>query len=77
MLTINTETKKLLNGDKELIDVSASPNSSEAKGLSGPTLVHTQWLVKSFKHFFAAETLGVQPPSVFAKSKEVSHSGQD
>ena len=74
VLTINTKEKKLYNGDKELKDISKSftPQKMEFIKASGSYAIV---FVKKIQTF-AAQTLGVQAPVVFAPSKEVSHEGQ-
>ena len=74
VLTINTKKKKLFNGDKELIDMSASltPQKMEFIRAGGSYAVVFGKKLQSF----AADTLGVPLQSVFAKSKEISHEGQ-
>ncbi|MDX5595287.1 bifunctional aconitate hydratase 2/2-methylisocitrate dehydratase [Pseudovibrio sp. SPO723] len=73
---INTKTKKLLSedGDEELVDVSSAftPQKVEfMKAGSSYAVVFGKKL-----QTFAAETLGVEAPQVFAPSKEISHEGQ-
>ena len=74
VLTINTKAKKLYNGDQELIDISASltPQKLESIRAGGSYAVVFGKKLQAF----AAETIGVQAPAVFAQSKEVSHAGQ-
>ncbi len=74
VLTINSKEKKLYNGDKELVDVSPAftPQKVEfMKAGSSYAIVFGKKL-----QTFAAETLGVEAPLVFAPSKEISHEGQ-
>ncbi|GAA0785708.1 bifunctional aconitate hydratase 2/2-methylisocitrate dehydratase [Roseibium denhamense] len=73
---INTKTKKLLSedGSEEYADVSSAftPQKVEfMKAGSSYAIVFGKKL-----QTFAAETLGVEAPQVFAPSKEVSHDGQ-
>ncbi|MTI43398.1 aconitase [Roseibium hamelinense] len=73
---INTNTKKLLSedGSEEHADVSSAftPQKVEfMKAGSSYAIVFGKKL-----QTFAAETLGVEAPQVFAPSKEVSHEGQ-
>lgn len=70
VLTINTKTKKLYNGSKELIDISSSftPQKMEFMKAGGSYAVVFGKKLQTF----AANTLGVEPKPVFAKSKEVS-----
>nr|WP_298659534.1 bifunctional aconitate hydratase 2/2-methylisocitrate dehydratase [uncultured Flavobacterium sp.] len=74
VLTINTKTKKLYNGDKELIDISKSftPQKMEFIKAGGSYAIVFGKKIQTF----AAQTLGIQAPIVFAPSKEVSNPGQ-
>ena len=75
VLKINTKTHKLLSEDgEELVDVSASftPQKMEFMKAGGSYAVVFGKKLQTF----AAETLGVEAPQVFAPSKEVSHEGQ-
>ena len=74
VLTINTKTKKLYNGDKELADISSAltPQKVEFIKAGGSYAVVFGKKLQTI----AAETLGVEMPDVFAPSKEVSHPGQ-
>ncbi|MEA3404110.1 MAG: bifunctional aconitate hydratase 2/2-methylisocitrate dehydratase, partial [Pseudomonadota bacterium] len=74
VLTINTKQKKLYNGDKELADISASftPQKIEFMRAGGSYAVVFGKKLQTF----AAETLGVETPLVFAPAKEISHAGQ-
>ncbi len=74
VLTINTKKKKLYNGDQELIDISASltPQKVEFIKAGGSYAVVFGKKLQSF----AAATLGIKAPAVFAPSKEVSIEGQ-
>lgn len=74
VLTINTKTKKLYNGDKELIDISKAftPQKMEFIKAGGSYAIVFGKKIQTF----AAKTLGIQAPVVFAPSKEVSHEGQ-
>ena len=74
VLTINTKTKKLYAGDKELTDISSAltPQKVEFMKAGGSyAIVFGKKLQR-----FAADTLGVEPKPVFAASKEISHAGQ-
>jgi aconitate hydratase 2/2-methylisocitrate dehydratase len=73
VLTINTKTKKLYNGQTELSDISAAftPQKMEFMRAGGSySIVFGKKL-----QTFAAKTLGIGIPSVFAPSKEISFSG--
>ena len=74
VLTINTKEKKLYNGDKELVDIAASftPQKVEFMRAGGSYAVVFGKKLQTF----AAETIGVEAPLVFAPSKEISHEGQ-
>ena len=76
VLTINTKTKKLYNeaGDEELVDMSSSftPQKLEFMKAGGSYAIVFGKKLQTF----AAETLGVEAPLVFAPSKEISHEGQ-
>lgn len=74
VLTINTKEKKLYNGDKELVDVSSAftPQKVEFMKAGGSYAIVFGKKLQTF----AAETLGVEAPLVFAPSKEISHAGQ-
>jgi len=74
VLTIDTKAKKLYNGDKELVDVSDafSPQKVEFMKAGGSYALTFGKKLQTF----AAETLGVEAPSVFAASKEISVEGQ-
>ncbi len=74
VLTINTRQKKLYNGEKELIDISSSltPQKMEFIKAGGSYAVVFGKKLQTF----AAKTLGVDAPAVFAPSKEISEEGQ-
>ena len=74
VLTINTKTKKLYNGDKELMDISSAftPQKMEFMRAGGSYAIVFGKKLQAF----AAKTLGIDVPPVFAPSKEVSHEGQ-
>lgn len=74
VLTINTKTKKLYNGDQELIDISRSftPQKMEFIKAGGSYAIVFGKKIQTF----AAKTLGIEAPVVFAPSKEVTHEGQ-
>lgn len=74
VLTINTKTKKLYNGDKELIDISKSltPQKMEFIRAGGSYAIVFGKKIQTF----AAQLLGIEAPLVFAPSKEVSVEGQ-
>ena len=74
VLTINTKEKKLYQGDKELKDISAAftPQKMEFMRAGGSYAVVFGKKLQTF----AAKTLGIEIPPVFAPSKEISHEGQ-
>ncbi|MDX1351942.1 MAG: bifunctional aconitate hydratase 2/2-methylisocitrate dehydratase [Thiomicrorhabdus sp.] len=74
VLTINTKEKKLFNGDQVLADISASftPQKVEFMRAGGSYAVVFGKKLQTF----AAESLGVKVPLVFAPAKEISHEGQ-
>ena len=74
VLTINTKTKKLYNGDQELIDISSSltPQKMEFIKAGGSYAIVFGKKLQAF----AAKTLGIDVPPVFAKSKEITNEGQ-
>ena len=74
VLTINTKTKKLYNGDEELVDISSAltPQKVEFIKAGGSYAIVFGKKLQNF----AASTLGVELQPVFAPSKEVSHEGQ-
>lgn len=74
VLTIDTKAKKLYNGDQELVDISDSftPQKVEFMKAGGSYAVTFGKKLQTF----AAETLGVDAPAVYAPSKEISHEGQ-
>ena len=74
VLTINTETKKLYDQDKELIDVSASftPQKMEFMKAGGSYAIVFGKKLQNF----AANLLNIDVEPVFAKSKEISIKGQ-
>lgn len=75
VLKINTRKKKLFSEDgDELVDMSASftPQKVEFMKAGGSYAIVFGKKLQSF----AAETLGVEPPLVFAPSKEISQEGQ-
>ncbi|TDE06147.1 bifunctional aconitate hydratase 2/2-methylisocitrate dehydratase [Flavobacterium hiemivividum] len=74
VLTINTKTKKLYNGDKELIDISKAftPQKMEFIKAGGSYAIVFGKKLQTF----ASKTLGINIVPVFAPSKEVSIDGQ-
>ena len=75
VLKINTKNKKLFSADgEELVDLADSftpPKVEFMKAGGSYAIVFGKKL-----QTFAAETLGIEAPKVFAPSKEISHEGQ-
>ncbi|MFD2256373.1 bifunctional aconitate hydratase 2/2-methylisocitrate dehydratase [Luteolibacter algae] len=74
VLTINTKAKKLFQGETELIDISKAltPQKLEFIKAGGSYAIVFGKKLQTF----AAKTLGITAPTVFAPSKEISHPGQ-
>ncbi|OXA83414.1 bifunctional aconitate hydratase 2/2-methylisocitrate dehydratase [Flavobacterium hercynium] len=74
VLTINTKTKKLYNGDQELIDISSSftPQKVEFIKAGGSYAIVFGKKLQTF----AAKLLEIETPLVFAPAKEISVEGQ-
>jgi aconitate hydratase 2/2-methylisocitrate dehydratase len=74
VLTIDTKAKKLYNGNEELADVADAftPQKVEFMKAGGSYAVTFGKKLQTF----AAETLGVEAPAVYALSKEISNEGQ-
>ncbi|GGZ90673.1 bifunctional aconitate hydratase 2/2-methylisocitrate dehydratase [Algibacter mikhailovii] len=74
VLTINTKEKKLYNGDEELKDISAAftPQKMEFMKAGGSYAVVFGKKLQTF----AAKTLGIEVPQVYAPSKEITVEGQ-
>ena len=74
VLTINTKTKKLYNGDEELMDVSSAftPQKIEFMKAGGSYAIVFGKKLQAF----AAKTLGKTVTPVFAPSKEISIKNQ-
>ncbi len=74
VLTINTKEKKLYKGEQELVDISASltPQKMEFIKAGGSYAVVFGKKLQTF----AAQTLGIEAPEVYATSREISHEGQ-
>jgi aconitate hydratase 2/2-methylisocitrate dehydratase len=74
VLTINTKTKKLYSGDKELIDISKAftPQKMEFIKAGGSYAIVFGKKLQTF----ASKVLGIDIVPVFAPSKEVSIEGQ-
>lgn len=74
VLTINTKKKKLYKGDQELIDISKAftPQKMEFIKAGGSYAIVFGKKLQTL----AAKTLGIEAPTVYAPSKEVSIEGQ-
>ena len=74
VLTINTTEKKLYGNDKELVDISPAltPQKLEFIKAGGSYAIVFGKKIQTF----AAQTLGIEIPTVYAPSKEISHEGQ-
>ncbi|UIR57956.1 bifunctional aconitate hydratase 2/2-methylisocitrate dehydratase [Sphingobacterium sp. SRCM116780] len=74
VLTINTKTEKLYHGDQELIDISKAltPQKREFIKAGGSYAIVFGKKIQTF----AAEVLGIEMPTVFAPSKEISVENQ-
>ena len=74
IFTINTKTKKLYCGEKELSDISAAftPQKMEFMQAGGSYAIVFGKKLQTF----AAKTLAIDMPTVFAPSKEISFKGQ-
>ena len=74
VLTINTKTKKLYSGDKELIDISKAftPQKMEFIKAGGSYAIVFGKKLQTF----ASKVLGIDIAPVFAPSKEISIEGQ-
>lgn len=74
VLRINTKEKMLYNGDKELVDISSAftPQKVEFMKAGGSYAVVFGKKLQTF----AAETLGIEAPLVYAPAKEITHAGQ-
>lgn len=74
VLTINTKTKKLYNGDQELIDISKAltPQKMEFIKAGGSYAIVFGKKIQTI----ASKILEIEIPLVYAPSKEISHEGQ-
>lgn len=74
VLTINTKTKKLYNGEQELIDIAKAltPQKKEFIRAGGSYAIVFGKKIQTV----AAKILGIEPAPVFAPSKEISNEGQ-
>jgi aconitate hydratase 2/2-methylisocitrate dehydratase len=74
VLTIDTKSKKLYNGDKELVDVSSAFTDQKVEFMKAGGSYAVTFGKKL--QTLAAETLSVEAANVYAASKEISHKGQ-
>jgi aconitate hydratase 2/2-methylisocitrate dehydratase len=74
VLTIDTKAKKLYEGNKELMDVSSAftPQKIEFMRAGGSYAIVFGKKLQTF----AAKTLNIDVPKVYAPSKEIYHKGQ-
>lgn len=74
VLTINTKTQKLYKGEEELMDISSAftPQKMEFMKAEGSYAIVFGKKLQAF----AAKTLGIEMPPVFAPAKEISHKDQ-
>ncbi len=74
LLTINTKEKKLYGNGKVLADITSAftPQKLESIRAGGSYAIVFGKKLQTF----AAETLGIPTPTVFAPAKEISHEGQ-
>ncbi|ALU26661.1 MULTISPECIES: bifunctional aconitate hydratase 2/2-methylisocitrate dehydratase [Myroides] len=74
VLTIDTKSKKLYNGEQELIDIAKAltPQKMEFIKAGGSYAIVFGKKIQTF----AAKVLGIEAPVVFAPSKEISIEGQ-
>jgi aconitate hydratase 2/2-methylisocitrate dehydratase len=74
VLTINTKTKKLYDGEKELMDISSAftPQKMEFMKAGGSYAIVFGKKLQTI----AAKILDIELPLVYAPSKEISHKGQ-
>jgi aconitate hydratase 2/2-methylisocitrate dehydratase len=74
VLTINTKTKKLYSGEQELMDIAKAftPQKMEFIKAGGSYAIVFGKKIQTF----AAKTLGITAPVVFAPSKELTIEGQ-
>ena len=74
VLTINTKTKKLYNGQHELSDISAAftPQKKEFMRAGGSYAIVFGKKIQDY----AAKILNIDPANVFASSKQIAHKNQ-
>lgn len=74
VLTINTKEKKLYNGDKELVDISSAFTPQQVEFMKAGSSYAVVFGKKL--QTFAAETLGIPTPTVYAPAQEISNDDQ-
>ncbi|RYG04262.1 MAG: bifunctional aconitate hydratase 2/2-methylisocitrate dehydratase, partial [Chitinophagaceae bacterium] len=74
VLTVNTKTKKLYKDGKEILDISSSFTAQKIEFMKAGGSYSIEFGKKL--QTFAAQTLGIPKPTVFAPSKEISIPGQ-
>ena len=74
VFTINTKTKKLYEGDKELVDIASSLTAQKSEFIKAGGSYAIVFGKKL--QTFAAQALGQELKSAFAASREISHEGQ-
>ena len=74
VLTINSKEKKLYNGDKELVDISSAFTAQKVEFMKAGGSYAVVFGKKL--QAFAAETLGVEAPQVYAPATEITAEGQ-
>ena len=74
VLTINTKKKKLYNGEVELCDISSAFTNQKVEFMKAGGSYAIVFGKKL--QTFASKVLGIDTPSIFALSKEISHNEQ-
>ncbi|MET0298338.1 MAG: bifunctional aconitate hydratase 2/2-methylisocitrate dehydratase, partial [Flavitalea sp.] len=74
VLTVNTKTKKLYKDGQEILDISSSFTAQKIEFMKAGGSYSIEFGKKL--QTFAALTLGIPKPTVFAPSKEISIAGQ-
>jgi len=74
ILTINTKTKKLYNNKEELADISSAFTNQKMEFMRAGGSYAVVFGKKL--QTFASQTLKIDPPEIFATSKEITHNKQ-
>lgn len=74
ILTVNTKTKKLYNGDEELVDISSALTAQKVEFMKAGGSYAIVFGKKL--QTLASKILGVEAPQVFAPSRVISNEGQ-